>query len=67
MSPVLWECSAYSSTRVSFMKKLQQLLEDLLLITFSFGFFHIYLLLYRSIVVTILLKNTQKTRSSRQY
>ena len=25
---VLWECSAYSSTRASFMKKLQELLED---------------------------------------
>ena len=25
---VLWECSAYSSTRPSFMKKLQELLED---------------------------------------
>ena len=23
-----WECSAYSSTGVSFMKKLQELLED---------------------------------------
>ena len=28
MSHVLWECSAYSSTRASFMKKLQELLED---------------------------------------
>ena len=28
VSHVLWECSAYSSTRVSFMKKLQELLED---------------------------------------
>ena len=28
VSPVLWECSAYSSTRASFMKKLQELLED---------------------------------------
>ena len=28
MSRVLWECSAYSSTRASFMKKLQELLED---------------------------------------
>ena len=27
-SHALWECSAYSSTRVSFMKKLQELLED---------------------------------------
>ena len=25
---MLWECSAYSSTRASFMKKLQELLED---------------------------------------
>ena len=25
---VLWECSTYSSTRASFMKKLQELLED---------------------------------------
>ena len=25
---VLWECSAYRSTRASFMKKLQELLED---------------------------------------
>ena len=25
---VLWECSAYSSTRASFMKKLQEFLED---------------------------------------
>ena len=28
MSHVLWECSAYSSTRASFMKKLQELLEE---------------------------------------
>ena len=28
VSHVLWKCSAYSSTRVSFMKKLQELLED---------------------------------------
>ena len=28
VSHVLWECSAYSSTRASFMKKLQELLED---------------------------------------
>ena len=28
MSHVLWECSAYSSTKASFMKKLQELLED---------------------------------------
>ena len=28
VSHVLWECSAYSSIRVSFMKKLQELLED---------------------------------------
>ena len=28
MSHVLWGCSAYSSTRASFMKKLQELLED---------------------------------------
>ena len=28
VSLVLWECSAYSSTRASFMKKLQELLED---------------------------------------
>ena len=28
MSHVLWECSAYSRTRASFMKKLQELLED---------------------------------------
>ena len=28
MSHVLWEYSAYSSTRASFMKKLQELLED---------------------------------------
>ena len=28
MSHVLWECSSYSSTRASFMKKLQELLED---------------------------------------
>ena len=28
MSHVLWECSAYSSTRASFMKKLQEFLED---------------------------------------
>ena len=28
MSYVLWECSAYSSSRASFMKKLQELLED---------------------------------------
>ena len=27
-SHVLWECSAYSSTRASFMKTLQELLED---------------------------------------
>ena len=27
VSRVLWECSAYSSTRASFMKKLQELLE----------------------------------------
>ena len=25
---VFWECSAYSSTRASFMKKLQELLEN---------------------------------------
>ena len=25
---MLWECSAYSSTRASFMKRLQELLED---------------------------------------
>ena len=25
---VLWECSAYSSTRASFTKKLQEFLED---------------------------------------
>ena len=28
VSHVLWECSAYSSTRASFMKKLQMLLKD---------------------------------------
>ena len=28
VSHVLWECSAYSSTRASFMKKRQELLED---------------------------------------
>ena len=28
VSHVLWECSAYSRTRASFMKKLQELLED---------------------------------------
>ena len=28
VSRVLWECSAYGSTRASFMKKLQELLED---------------------------------------
>ena len=28
VSHVLWECSAYSSTSASFMKKLQELLED---------------------------------------
>ena len=28
VSHVLWHCSAYSSTRASFMKKLQELLED---------------------------------------
>ena len=28
VSHVLWECSAYSSTRACFMKKLQELLED---------------------------------------
>ena len=28
VSHVLWECSAYSSTRASFMKKLQELLGD---------------------------------------
>ena len=28
MSHVLWECSAHSSTRANFMKKLQELLED---------------------------------------
>ena len=28
VSHVLWECSAYSSTRASFMKKLHELLED---------------------------------------
>ena len=28
VSHVLWECSAYSSTRASFMKKVQELLED---------------------------------------
>ena len=27
-SHVLWECSAYSNTRASFTKKLQELLED---------------------------------------
>ena len=25
---VFWECSAYSSTRASFMQKLQELLKD---------------------------------------
>ena len=28
VSHVLWECSAYSSTRANFMKKLQELLEN---------------------------------------
>ena len=28
VSHVLWECSAYSSTRACFMKKLQELIED---------------------------------------
>ena len=28
VSHVLWECSVYSTTRASFMKKLQELLED---------------------------------------
>ena len=28
LSHVLWECSAYSSTRACFIKKLQELLED---------------------------------------
>ena len=28
MSNVLWECSAYSSTRACFIKKLQELLEN---------------------------------------
>ena len=28
MSHLFWECSAYSSTRASFMKMLQELLED---------------------------------------
>ena len=28
MNHVLWECSAYSSTTASFIKKLQELLED---------------------------------------
>ena len=28
VSHVLWACSAYSSTRASFMKNLQELLED---------------------------------------
>ena len=28
VSHVLWECSAYSSTRANFMRKLQELLED---------------------------------------
>ena len=28
VSHVLWQCSAYSSTRASFVKKLQELLED---------------------------------------
>ena len=28
MSHVLWECSAYRSTRASFMKKRQELLDD---------------------------------------
>ena len=28
VSHVLWECSAYGSTRASFMKKLQELLKD---------------------------------------
>ena len=28
VSHVLWECSGYCSTRASFMKKLQELLED---------------------------------------
>ena len=28
VSHMLWECSAFSSTRASFMRKLQELLED---------------------------------------
>ena len=28
VSHVLWKCSAYNSTRASFIKKLQELLED---------------------------------------
>ena len=28
VSHVLWECSAYSKTRASFMKKLQEFLDD---------------------------------------
>ena len=28
MSHVLWECSAYSSTRACFIKKLQELLDE---------------------------------------
>ena len=28
MSHVLWKCSAYSSIRATFMKKIQELLED---------------------------------------
>ena len=28
VSHVLWECSVYGSTRASFMKKLQEFLED---------------------------------------
>ena len=28
VSRVLWKCSAYSSTRASFMKKLQEFLDD---------------------------------------
>ena len=28
VSHAFWECSTYSSTRASFMKKLQELLED---------------------------------------
>ena len=28
VSQVLWECTAYSSARVSFMKKLQKLSEN---------------------------------------